>query len=272
MASQGDYYLRNSNLQTVRSPDGLNLPFQVRYLRTAYGVHPKPGDFHKLFETACKVPITSLELLQISSGTQFDSEKARHDAEETFIRLRSIKQFKLNSLVLSNRFLVKLAKKAAYFSSTKEIHLKNVYLDSKLAIQFAKALSKCSSFERLHLWNIGGVESSGSFFYNLSEVRSIVFEYVTKRVEDFFAFAKAKKHNIGQTSKTSLTVLGTNFEENIISFLKFICNFQLGEVLELGAPAYVSGFWKGNDDFRTFVIGVTNMRLEYPYQHGKYLF
>ena len=71
----GTYHLSNSVLKTLRSPDGLSLSFQIHRLRTMHWLHPKEGDFKKFFETACKIPITELESLQIV-GTEFDSENA----------------------------------------------------------------------------------------------------------------------------------------------------------------------------------------------------
>ena len=135
-----EYTLKKHDLVRFRE-DGLKITYRIGTLKTLGGLQFEYGDFSLLFKKGFMEEIEKLDSLKLSRGISFETEEAQKDAEETILSLASINQFTMNSLVLSNGFLSRLAKKSAYFSSTKEIHLKSMCLVPHTAIQLVKALS-----------------------------------------------------------------------------------------------------------------------------------
>ena len=272
-----EYTIDGYDLMLLRE-GSLTVPYSIVRLTVSANLLFQLGDFSLLLEKSFSRKINKLDSLRLLSGSAFETHKAQKDAEEALLALKSISQFIMSSSVLSNGFLLRLAKKSAYFSSTKEIHLSGIYLEPRMAVKVVKALSQTTYFEKLHLWDVSGIESSGSFFYYLGNIRKVVLGNMTNRVNNFLCLMKAKKLEAKTTRggfnvpRSDFAVFDVDFGKDALVFLRYISNCHLQGTVNFCGPSYIESFFKGSLEFKVFIRQMTNTQTAYPSQHGKYIF
>ena len=118
-------------------------------------------------------------------------------------------------------------------------------------------------FEKLYLWNVSGIESSGSLFCYLGNIRKVVFENMTNHVNNILCLMKAKileaetTHGGFNVPRSDLAVFDVDFGKDALVFLRYISNCHLERIVNFFGP---------------FFNESSNTQAAYPSQYGKYSF